>query len=113
MIHPPAHRARPSERLITFGGKGTEELNMQENSILIPRTSRRALAAWLQDEGFERPQNIHPKIWRDLLHAEIVMLDFTLLGELCDVLSPAILDVIRWPNARNWPELAGPAGALR
>ena len=83
---------------------------MEQNAVVIPRTSRRALAAWLQDEHFERPMNIHPQIWRGLLHAEIAMLDYVLLGELCDVLSPAVLDVIRWPDAANWPENAGPAG---
>ncbi len=71
-----------------------------DNSVLIPEASRRALAGWLLDEAFERPKNIHPKIWRDLLHAEIAMLDFTILGELCDVLTPKVLDVIRWPELR-------------
>ena len=83
---------------------------MNDNAIVIPRTSRRALAAWLQDNAFERPRTIHPEIWRGLLHAEIAMLDFPLLGELCDVLSSQVLDVIRWPDAANWPEAVGPAG---
>lgn len=83
---------------------------MQENSILIPRNSRRALAAWLQDEGFERPRTIHPQIWRMLIHAEMASIPFGILGELVDVLSPQVLDILRWPNARNWPRDAGPAG---
>ena len=71
---------------------------MEENAVLINRTERRALAAWLLDEEFERPQTVHPQIWRELLHAEIAMLDFVLLGELCDVLTPRVLDIIRWPE---------------
>ena len=75
------------------------------NSVLIPRGARQALAAWLIDEQFERPQNIHKQVWRQLLHAECVCLDFTLLGELCDVLSPTVLEVIRWPKAKAGKEI--------
>lgn len=70
---------------------------MQE-AVVIPQDARRALAAYLLDQKYERPQTIHPQIWRGLLHAEIALLDYPLLGELVDVLSPQVLDVIRWPE---------------
>lgn len=72
-----------------------------ENSVLVPRNARKALATWLADEEFERPQTVHPEVWRQLLHAECACLDYVLLGELVDVLSPTVLDLIRWPAKRG------------
>lgn len=73
---------------------------MEDNAVLIGRIERRALAAWLLDEGFERPQTVHPQVWSQL-HAEVAMLDFNLLGELCDTLTPRVLDEIRWPELKG------------
>ena len=68
------------------------------DSIIICRTERRALAAWLADEKFERPQTVPPQVWRQLMHAEMASIPFGILGELVDVLSPTVLEIIRWPE---------------
>jgi len=85
---------------------------MQDNAVVLPQTARRALAAYLLDLEQEKPEDIHSEIWRGLVHAEVAYIDFPTLGVLCDELGYDILDVLRWPNASNWPENAGPAGVM-
>jgi hypothetical protein len=75
---------------------------MDNGAVVVDRQARQALAAWLLDNKFERPQTIPKQIWRGLICAELACLDFKLLGEICDTLGSTVLEVIRWPDARNW-----------
>jgi len=87
---------------------------MDDNgSILIDQDSRRALAAFLRDQSAERPPTIPEQEWRMLIHAEMSAISYDLLSELMDEVTPAILDILRWPDASNWTFPTGPAEAPR
>ena len=66
------------------------------SQLLLDHRSRGILAIWLHK--FERPQNISRERWHKYLHAESASLPFGDLAEICDVISPSVLDALQWPN---------------
>lgn len=61
--------------------------------ILIDRDSRIALADFLADK--ERPKTIPTEVWHELLTESRAKLSFEDLGELVDVVSYEVIDILR------------------
>jgi len=77
-------------------------------ALLLGDRERRVLAGWLL--GKERPHGITPERWQQLKDCEAQAVTFYELAELCDVYSPVILDLLRFPGKGGEVEPTTPQG---